>query len=174
MCIVGSRPCCSTSRSNGEGAGIPGGACGRTVPAMTDGREDAPMAPVPVLIVDDQIPFRRAARMVLTVTPGFEVVGEAMTGEDAVDQYEVLDPALVLMDINLPGISGIEATRRITAAHPDAIVVLLSTYRADDLPADAESCGAVEYVNKEQFESAVVLDLWERHRPSRGSAPGSS
>ena len=61
-------------------------------------------------------------------------MGEAVTGEEAVEQFEALDPGLVLMDINLPGISGIEATRRITASHPDAVVLLLSTYRADDLP----------------------------------------
>jgi two-component system, NarL family, invasion response regulator UvrY len=123
-------------------------------------RDDDGVSAVPVLIVDDQIPFRRAARMVMAATPGFEVVGEAVTGEEAVEQFEALGPGLVLMDINLPGISGIEATRRITASHPDAVVLLLSTYRADDLPEDASSCGAAAYVNKEQFEPAVVLDLW--------------
>ena len=96
-------------------------------------------SPVPVLIVDDQAPFRRAARTVVTATPGFEVVGEAESGEEAVELADALDPGLVLMDINLPGINGIEATRRITAAHPDAVVMLLSTYQADDLPADAGS-----------------------------------
>jgi DNA-binding NarL/FixJ family response regulator len=67
---------------------------------------------------------------------------------------------MVLMDINLPGINGIEATRRITAAHPDAVVMLLSTYQAGDLPADADSCGAAAYVHKEDFGPAVVEDLW--------------
>jgi DNA-binding NarL/FixJ family response regulator len=130
---------------------------------MTDpARDDGPVSDVPVLIVDDQVPFRRAARMVLTATPGFEVVAEAVTGEEAVEQFEALEPGLVLMDINLPGISGIEATRRITESHPDAVVLLLSTYRADDLPADAQRCGAAGYVNKEQFEPAVVLDLWAK------------
>lgn len=127
---------------------------------MSSPRDDEDMTAVPVLIVDDQVPFRRAARMVVSVTPGFEVVGEAVSGEEAVEQFEALDPGLVLMDINLPGISGIEATRRITESHPDAVVLLLSTYRADDLPADATTCGAAGYVNKEQFEPAVVLDLW--------------
>ncbi len=132
---------------------------------MSDHERDDDGMPVPVLIVDDQIPFRRAAKMVLAVTPGFEVVGEAMSGEEAIEQFETLGPGLVLMDINLPGISGIEATRRITASHPDAVVLLLSTYRADDLPKDAGSCGAVGYVNKEQFEPAVVLDLWAKRPP---------
>ena len=118
---------------------------------------------VGVLIVDDQAPFRRAAKMVMAATPGFDVIGEAETGERAVELFEELAPGLVLMDINLgPGINGIEATRRITAAHPDATVLLLSTYQAADLPSGADTCGAAGYVNKEEFGPAVVLDLWAK------------
>jgi DNA-binding NarL/FixJ family response regulator len=69
--------------------------------------------PVRVLIVDDQEPFRLAARMVVELTDGFEVVGEAETGEDSVAMTADLSPDLVLMDVNLPGIDGLEATRRI-------------------------------------------------------------
>jgi DNA-binding NarL/FixJ family response regulator len=118
--------------------------------------------PVLVLIVDDQAPFRRAARAVVTATPGFEVVGEAVSGEEAVEMVDALSPGLVLMDINLPGINGIEATRRITAAHPGTVVMLLSTYQAGDLPADAGSSGAAQYVHKEEFGPNVVRDVWER------------
>jgi two-component system invasion response regulator UvrY len=117
---------------------------------------------VRVLVVDDQAPFLRAARSVVAATAGFEVVGEAESGEQAVALVDELDPQLVLMDINLPGINGIEATRRITAAHPGVVVLLLSTYQADDLPADASSCGAADYVNKEDFGPNVVLDVWAR------------
>jgi DNA-binding NarL/FixJ family response regulator len=119
---------------------------------------------VPVLIVDDQAPFRRAAHAVVTATPGFAVVGEAESGEQAVAMVEELGPELVLMDINLPGISGIEATRRITTAHPAAVVVLLSTYQAGDLPEDTDGCGAAAYVHKEDFGPALVQDVWSRHR----------
>jgi two-component system, NarL family, invasion response regulator UvrY len=118
--------------------------------------------PVGVLIVDDQAPFRRAAKMVMAATPGFDVIGEAESGEEAVELFDSLEPGLVLMDINLPGINGIEATRRITGAHPDATVLLLSTYQAADLPSGADSCGAAGYVNKEEFGPAVVLDLWAK------------
>jgi two-component system, NarL family, invasion response regulator UvrY len=121
--------------------------------------------PVPVLIVDDQAPFRRAAKMVMAATPGFDVVGEAESGEEAVELFDALAPGLVLMDINLPGINGIEATRRITGAHPGATVLLLSTYQAADLPSGADSCGAAGYVNKEEFGPSVVLDLWKRRAP---------
>ncbi len=120
-----------------------------------------------VLIVDDQLPFRMAARVVVGVTPGFEVVGEAKSGEDAVEQVEALAPQLVLMDINMDGISGIEATRRITAAHPETRVILLSTYDAEDLPADARTCGALGYVHKEQFGPDVLIDLWSGAQTGR-------
>jgi two-component system, NarL family, invasion response regulator UvrY len=123
----------------------------------------AVQAPVRVLIVDDQAPFRRAARAVLAATPEFETVAEAESGEQALALADELGPALVLMDINMPGIDGIEASRRIVASLPDTVVVLLSTYRADDLPADAASCGAADYVHKEDFGPAVLRDIWDRH-----------
>jgi two-component system invasion response regulator UvrY len=113
-----------------------------------------------VLIVDDQMPFRMAARAVVGVTPGFEVVGEAKSGEEAIEQVEALHPQLVLMDINMDGISGIEATRRITGAHPEVGVILLSTYDEEDLPADARSCGAIGYLHKEQFGPDVLVEMW--------------
>jgi len=120
-----------------------------------------------VLIVDDQMPFRMAARSVVGVTPGFEVVGEAKSGEQAVEEVESLHPQLVLMDINMDGISGIEATRRITTAHPDIGVILLSTYDAEDLPADARTCGAIGYVHKEQFGPDVLVELWSGEQEKR-------
>ena len=129
---------------------------------MTDPPTDG-AGRVGVLIVDDQAPFRRAARAVVTATPGFEVIGEAESGEEAVALADDLVPEVVLMDINLPGINGIEATRRITAAHPNVVTLLLSTYREEDLPTGADNCGAAAYVNKEEFGPGVLLD----HRPAR-------
>jgi two-component system, NarL family, invasion response regulator UvrY len=126
-----------------------------------------PTRPVPVLIVDDQAFFRSAARAVLAVTPGFAAVGEACSGEEAVDRVEALAPELVLMDIHLPGISGIEATRRIRAAHPGVAVVLLSTYKAEDLPAGARDCGALAYLNKEDFEPEALERIWVEREPAR-------
>lgn len=114
---------------------------------------------IPVLVVDDQAPFRAIARQVVDMTSGFEVVGEAETGEDAVRMAGELHPRVVLMDINMPGISGIEATRQMVAADPTIAVVLLSTYRESDLPADALDCGARRYVHKEDFEPMVLLEV---------------
>lgn len=124
---------------------------------------------VSVLIVDDQAPFRMSARAVVGFTPGFAVVGEAKSGEEAVEQVGTLAPQLVLMDINMPGMGGIAATRQITTAHPEVRVVLLSTYDADDLPADARTCGAAGYVHKEQFGPDVLTTLWSDGAASEGT-----
>lgn len=127
---------------------------------------DRPMAgdsaSIGVLVVDDQAPFRLAARSVVTRAGGFELVGEVGSGEEAVEAVSSLRPDLVLMDINMPGINGIEATRRILADHPDVVVFLCSTYALTDLPADAATSGARAYVNKEEMSPAVVAHLWER------------
>ena len=131
---------------------------------MEEDTIDTPVDIVSVLIVDDQAPFRAAARTVIRLAPGFEVIGEAESGEDAVTSAAELEPGLVLMDINLPGINGIEATRRITEAQPGTVVILLSTYAADDLPADAADCGAAAYVHKEDFGPAIVRDVWAERR----------
>jgi two-component system invasion response regulator UvrY len=117
---------------------------------------------VRVLVVDDQAPFRVAAKAVVRATAGFETAGEARSGEEAVEQATEISPDLVLMDINMEGIGGIEATRRITAEHPEVNVVLLSTYDAEDLPDDARHCGASAYVHKEQFGPDVLEQVWRR------------
>jgi DNA-binding NarL/FixJ family response regulator len=126
------------------------------------GATDGSTRTVSVLIVDDQLPFRAAARTVIGLTGGFTVAGEAETGEDAITQVAEQQPDLVLMDINLPGINGVEATRRIRAEHPETRVILLSTYSEADLPADARECGALAYVHKEDFGPVLVRELWER------------
>jgi two-component system invasion response regulator UvrY len=122
---------------------------------------------VSVLIVDDQAPFRLAAGAVVQRTPGFELTGEAGTGEEAVERAVELAPSLVLMDISMPGISGIEATRRILADRPGTVVFLCSTYQLADLPGDAATSGAVAYVNKEELGPEMLRRLWDRRAEGR-------
>lgn len=117
------------------------------------------MLPVGVLIVDDQPPFRAVARTLVSLLQGWHVVDEVGSGEDAVQAVRRTVPGVVLMDINLPGISGIEATRQIVEAFPSVRVVLLSTYQASDLPADATSCGAAAYVRKEDLTPRVLREV---------------
>lgn len=117
-------------------------------------------APVSVLLVDDQAPFRAAARAVVRRAEGFELVGEAASGPEAIELAAELHPKLVLMDINMPEMNGVEATRRIVAEHPSTVVFLCSTYDASDLPADAPTSGARAYVHKEHLSPAALAELW--------------
>ena len=121
------------------------------------GESEQVPSPVRVLVVDDQQPFRAAARAVIERTDGFTFVGEAETGEAAVDIVDELRPALVLMDIKLPGIDGIEATRRVADR---TVVFLCSTYAPDALPAGAADCGAAAYVHKEELSAELLRRLW--------------
>jgi DNA-binding NarL/FixJ family response regulator len=120
--------------------------------------------PVRVLIVDDQEPFRLAARMVVDVTDGFEVVGEAETGERGVEMAAQLAPNLVLMDVNLPGIDGLEATRRILGASATPVVLLLSTYEEDEYGPRVAECGAAAYIPKSAFAPDRLQSAWEAAR----------
>jgi DNA-binding NarL/FixJ family response regulator len=115
-----------------------------------------------VLIVDDLMPFRRVARAVIDASDGFEAVGEAGSGEEAVLAAGRLRPDLVLMDVNLPGIDGIEATRRIRSqSRTDApVVLLLSTWDHDD--GCGAQCGAAEYIPKSRLDPDQLAVSWRR------------
>lgn len=114
-----------------------------------------------VLTVDDQERFRTAARLLLDATPGFCSVAEASTGEDGVEAALREEIDLVLMDVRLPGIDGIEATRRVRLARPGTEVVLISA-TARELPEDASECGALAVLSKDELRPSVLIDLWER------------
>jgi DNA-binding NarL/FixJ family response regulator len=121
-------------------------------------------------VVDDQAPFRLAAKAVLRRLDCFELAGEASSGPEAIELVDVLHPALVLMDINMPEMNGIEATRRILSAHPEVVVFLCSTYDVGDLPPAAAASGASAYVNKERFGADTLRRLWlDRDSGSFGS-----
>jgi two-component system, NarL family, invasion response regulator UvrY len=124
-----------------------------------------------VLVVDDQAQFRLAAKAVLRRLDEFELAGEASSGDEAVELADRLHPELVLMDINMPQMGGIEATKEILAAHPDTVVILCSTYDVRDLPADASASGAAGYVNKEQLGTEMLRQVWA-HRDDGWPGPG--
>jgi len=117
---------------------------------------------VTVLIVDDQAPFRRAARAVVEATDGFDVVGEVETGEASIDAVRTLQPDLVLMDVNLPGISGLDATRRILGepAGRIPVVLVLSTYEPAEYAPRAAEAGAAGYLSKSEFSPDRLQEVW--------------
>jgi DNA-binding NarL/FixJ family response regulator len=121
---------------------------------------------VRVLVVDDHRGFRTAAAAVLRRCAGFAVVGLAASAEEALEQAPVLLPHLVLMDVRLPGRSGVDATRDLVARLPGTVVVLVSTYPREDLPADLDACGAAGYLRKEDLSPTTLREVWDRHAPA--------
>lgn len=119
---------------------------------------------VNVLIVDDQESFRSAARMVVELTEGFALAGEAPDGEEGVRMAGLLAPDLVLMDINLPGIDGLEATRLIAEADPRVKIIVLSTYEAAEYQGRALEAGANAFLSKSDFEPAALTEVWNSIR----------
>jgi DNA-binding NarL/FixJ family response regulator len=118
--------------------------------------------PVQVLICDDQEAFRAAAREVVNATQGFDVVGETETGEESVVAAGRLHPDLVLMDVHLPGMDGLEASRRIKAANPKVAVLLLSTYDREEFAVRIAESGAIAFVSKATFGPSGLMEVWAR------------
>ena len=116
-------------------------------------------AAVAVMVVDDQRAFRSAAASVVELTDGFTLVAEAASGEQAVRLASERDVDLVLMDVNMPGIGGVEAANAISETEHDVVVVLVSTYEPSDLPADVHRSGR-PYLHKERLDPDVLRALW--------------
>ncbi|MFF7309642.1 response regulator [Streptomyces sp. NPDC008137] len=115
--------------------------------------------PIRVLIVDDQAMVRQGFTVLLGTQPDIEVVGDARNGREAIAQAAATAPDVVLMDIRMPGVGGIEATEHITAAHPDIRVLVLTTFDLDEYVYDALRAGASGFLLKdassEQLAEAV-------------------
>ena len=127
---------------------------------------------VGVMTVDDQAVFRQAAREVIEATDGFEYLGEAGSGEEALALAGELDPDLVLVDIRMPGIDGFETARSLSAAHPASTVVLISTECLEE-PSGDELFGAAAFVRKKDFGPALLRRLWVEHGRRRLAPDGA-
>ena len=128
------------------------------------------MTDVRVLIVDDQPPFRDAVRMVVEMTDGFVVVAEAEDGEQAVALAAEVRPDLVLMDVQMPGIDGLEATRQIMELHGPPHVLVMSTRESGDYEEPATAAGAVGFLPKSQFSMDTLEEVWVTATAAEGSA----
>ena len=117
--------------------------------------------PVEVLVVDDHDMFREALRDLVDAVPEFVLVGEAESGEDALDAVEALAPRMLIMDKRMPGMGGIEATRRLTARHPDLVVLLVSLEEPNSEL--MQSCGAVAFLRKQQLTPRALREVWQAH-----------
>jgi DNA-binding NarL/FixJ family response regulator len=121
-------------------------------------RRDSPVA---VVLVDDHEIFRSAMRDLISDTEGFKLVGEAASGEDALDAVDELTPRLVIMDKRMPGMGGVEATRVLTARHPEVVVLLVSVEDPD--PQIIQSCGAAAAARKQELSTSLLRDVWRTH-----------
>jgi two-component system, NarL family, invasion response regulator UvrY len=115
---------------------------------------------VRVLTVDDHALFRDAARDVISATPGFQLVGEAASGPEALRAMERLAPELVLLDVHMPGMDGVEVARRLSASHPRTLIVLISTADPRMLPAARRLAGRVALERKQDLCPSRLGQLW--------------
>jgi DNA-binding NarL/FixJ family response regulator len=114
-----------------------------------------------VVTVDDHEAFRRSAREVVENTPGFTFLGEASSGEEALVLIKDLSPDLVLLDVRMPGLDGLETSRRLRSMSPAATVILISI---DDVAESVwGSCGAAAFLPKKAFNRAALRQLWNEH-----------
>ena len=111
---------------------------------------------VRVLVVDDHSLLRTGVANIINQEPDLEVVAEAANGRDAIDAFLVHHPDVVLMDLRMPGMEGVEAIRRIREIDPQALVVVLTTYDADEDIARALQAGAKAYILKDIAADALV------------------
>jgi DNA-binding NarL/FixJ family response regulator len=121
--------------------------------------ENAPLPPTPVLLVDDHELAREALRSVLTPAHGFLVVGEAADGQAALRVARQLRPVLVLMDVRLPGLDGLAATRALLGELPETTVVVLSSFDQRALVLEALRAGAAAYLLKGASKQEVLDTL---------------
>lgn len=117
-----------------------------------------------VLICDDHAIVRNGIRVLLATEPEIEVVGEAANGREAVAEWSRLQPDVVLMDLEMPEMDGIEAIKQITGQEPEARILVLTSFAADDKVFPAIKAGALGYLLKDSKPEELVAAIHEVHR----------
>lgn len=119
--------------------------------------------PVGVIAVDHYEPFRRAARASVSGSAGFEWLAEAASAEEALEIGVAVRPDLALVELDMPGIDGLETARRLTRALPGVVVVLVSADASPPDDGDISGSGAAAFVAKDELTPSALRALWERH-----------
>lgn len=104
---------------------------------------------IKVLLVDDQTLIRQGIRLLLEIEPDIQVVGQAANGRSALEQVEILHPDVVLMDVRMPEMDGVSATRSLSAEHPEVKVIILTTFEDDETVFEGLKAGARGYLLKD-------------------------
>jgi CheY-like chemotaxis protein len=132
--------------------------------------QETPAGRIRVLVVDDHAIVRKGIRALLAETPGFEIVEEAANGQDAVARAEELRPDVILMDLLMPVMDGIEATRQISSSQPQSRILVLTSFAADNNVFPAIKAGAVGYLLKDSPPEDLVRAIRQVHLASRTQA----
>ena len=122
------------------------------------------LTPIRVLIVDDQAIVRKGIRALVAEVEYIQVVGEAGDGQEAVAQAEDLNPDVILMDLVMPGVDGIEAIRQITSRQEDARILVLTSFTSDDKVFPAIKAGALGYLLKDSEPADLLQAIQQVHR----------
>ncbi|WCB93105.1 hypothetical protein DSM104299_01807 [Baekduia alba] len=122
-----------------------------------------------VLAVDDQPVFRHTARELIAATDGFQQLAEASSGEQALALAAELHPDLVLVEVRMPGMDGIETTRRLIEQEPGAVVILVSLEAVIDLPEAVTQVGAAAHIRKQELSPRALRALWRAHGHRRAT-----
>ena len=125
-------------------------------------------AVIRILLVDDHQLVRAGLKSLFSAVPDLEVVGSAADGQEALAQVAAVRPQVVLMDLSMPGMDGVEATRRVVAAHPDVQVVVLTSFSDRDRVLDALAAGAVGYLLKDSEPEDLLRGI---RAVTRGESP---
>jgi two-component system invasion response regulator UvrY len=120
-----------------------------------------------VLLVDDHKLIRTGIKLMLDKTADIRVLGEASSGEEAVERARALKPQVILMDVSMPGIGGLEATRKLAMSLPDAKVIVLSAQTAEPFPMRLMEAGASGYLTKDTAEDEIVTAIRRVHAGER-------
>lgn len=129
------------------------------------------MANISVMLVDDHDLIRYGLRRLLEDQSGIEVVEEASSGEESLDKVRQVKPDVILMDINMPGIGGFEATSRLSKTHPECKVIVLTVHSEGPLPKRILEAGAVGYLTKGCPVEEMVEAIQRVHAGQRYIAP---